>query len=386
MIYIYGGGFSYGMSSEYDSGHLSLAGDVIIVTLNYRLNAFGFLSSSVNESAGNYGLMDQQLAIKWVHNNIHAFGGDINRVTILGESAGAASVIYQTLYPGNRGLFQRAIAQSGSAFSPWAFRSKKDANEYSFKFAKAVGCQQTDRANMIKCLQAKSSQELRDVMNADAKTFALWRPVIDGNFIKDDPFNILNGHSISPDLIDMFLDVDLIIGVNSKEGLNTFFYEFDNANYTKSDIDNTFIPQILAKNFEGNVSKLVKDVTVFDYTDWEHMDNKYKQFDRFIDLMSDLEFYIPTALTALKHSTGSNKTTYVYKLSTAPPYRHESIDPHVDGPTVANHADDLTFLFDPLVAEKAYKIPGGQSVNITEQQRSVAKAMITMWTNFAHSG
>ena len=375
------------MSSEYDSGHLSLSGDVIVVTLNYRLNVFGFLSSNFNENAGNYGLLDQQLAIKWVHDNIHAFGGDVNGVTIFGESAGAASVIYQALYPGNRGLFQRVIAQSGSALSPWAIKCHQKAYNHSVQFAVAAGCPQSDSVDMIKCLQAKSSQELRVTMNVDANTFAIWRPVIDGHFVKDDPVKILTGQHMSQDIKDTFLGIDLIIGVNSKEGLNTYYYEFANANYTTADIDNTFIPKILTENMKENIPDLVNDITVFDYTDWAHLDNKYNQFDRFIDLISDLKFNVPTAQTALKHSSGSsNKTTFVYKLSTAPPYRYAFIDPHVDGPTVTNHADDLTFLFDPWVAERGYNIPGGMSANITEQQRNVAKAMITMWTNFAHSG
>ena len=239
---------------------------------------------------------------------------------------------------------------------------------------------------MIKCLQTKSSQELSHVMNTDAKTFAVWKPVIDGAFIKGDPAVFLTGQGMSHDINHVFLDIDLIIGVNSKEGLNTFFYEFGNKNYSKSDYHDTLIPRILYENYKGKITKVVTDAAVFEYTDWDHLEDKYKQFDRFIDLISDLKFFVPTAKTALKHSTGTNKTTYVYKLSTAPPYRYTPLDPHVDGPTVANHADDLTFLFDPWVVESGYTLPTGLNANVTDEQRNVAKAMITMWTNFAHSG
>ena len=119
MIWIHGGVFIAGFSNSYDGGPLSLSGDVIVVTINYRLNVvFGFVSTTDHHAGGNWGLWDQHLAIKWVHDNIHAFGGDPASITIYGESAGSACVVYQTIYPGNKGLFQRAIIENGSIQSP----------------------------------------------------------------------------------------------------------------------------------------------------------------------------------------------------------------------------------------------------------------------------
>ena len=124
MVWIYGGGFVAGTTSEsrQDGSHLAQQG-VIVVSMNYRLGVFGFMvhpelaKESGHNSAGNYGLLDQLAALKWVHENIAAFGGDPENVTIFGESAGSFSVSAQMASPLAKGLFQKAIGESGAAFS-----------------------------------------------------------------------------------------------------------------------------------------------------------------------------------------------------------------------------------------------------------------------------
>ena len=124
MVWIYGGGFVAGSSSEarQDGTRLAQHG-LVVVSMNYRLGVFGFLvhpelaKESGRNSAGNYGLLDQLAALDWVHDNIAAFGGDPNNVTIFGESAGSFSVSAQMASPLAKGRFQRAIGESGAAFS-----------------------------------------------------------------------------------------------------------------------------------------------------------------------------------------------------------------------------------------------------------------------------
>src|SRR5580698_7481242 len=120
LVFIYGGGFSEGSVSVplYDGVELARS-NLIVVTINYRLGAFGFLAhpaltqESPHRASGNYGMMDQVAALRWVHANIAAFGGDPARVTISGQSAGAMSAYLLTVAPGAKGLFQRAIIESG---------------------------------------------------------------------------------------------------------------------------------------------------------------------------------------------------------------------------------------------------------------------------------
>ena len=385
MVWIHGGGFVLGSSNGYDSGPLSLSGDVIVVTINYRLNVFGFLSTSDSNAAGNWGLWDQQLAIKWVHDNIPAFGGDPTKVAIFGESAGSASVVYQTIYPGNKGLFQRAIAESGSIQSYWAFNKQQEALNLTKEFATLAGCNKLDSLSIVTCLQSKTPKQLFTLVN-DANV-SNWRPVIDGQFIFDDPKLIAQGFP-SKQVEDMFRSVDLIIGVNNKEGLVNFYNinETTKLNFSKSQIDNDLIPNFL-KQFgytKENLYPSVKAGAVLEYTDWDDLSSNSKQFDRFIDMLSDISFNIPTALTAQTHA-GSPTRTFVYKLSTAPAYRVLPVYSELDGPTVADHGDDISFLFGPWFLDDMGGTDG-QILSATNEQINVAKAMITMWTNFAKTG
>ena len=116
MVWIHGGSFTSGAASDYQPRTLAREQNVVVVTVNYRLGALGFLATpglEENGSVGNYGLLGQQLALKWVRQNVAAFGGDAANVTAFGESAGGMSICQQLLMPGSQGLFDKAIIQSG---------------------------------------------------------------------------------------------------------------------------------------------------------------------------------------------------------------------------------------------------------------------------------
>lgn len=135
MVWIYGGAFKYGAGSVpmYDGTQLARDG-VVVVTLNYRMGVFGFLAhpeltaESPQHSSGNYGLLDQLAALRWVHDNVRAFGGDPSRVTVFGQSAGASSIAYLMLSPQAQGLFQRAILESPAIFRPLASLQAAEAD------------------------------------------------------------------------------------------------------------------------------------------------------------------------------------------------------------------------------------------------------------------
>ena len=392
MVYIHGGGFIEGFSVGYEGRYLSLSGDVIVVTINYRLNVFGFLSTGDATAAGNYGLWDQQLAIKWVHDNIQAFGGDTNRVTIFGESAGAGSVIFQTIYPGNAGLFQRAVAQSGSFAGPWAFNKRSDARNFTNQFTMALNCSKLDSPTAFNCLQSKSASEIKRVMDGPLGKLGLYicTPVIGNEFLFSDPTTFLTQNYPSKQVKDMFLGVDLIMGVNSKEGFVDFgrMNETFNANFSKADIDTKLIPNSV-NEFPYNNKDFPKSVTtaaIFEYTDWNNLNDFGKQVDRLADLISDYWFTVGAALTAKRHTESPTKHTYVYKLSTAPPQHLVPVFKGLDGPTVADHADDLIFLLGPWFTDGVKMPYDGSTKPAIDEIINVGKAMVTMWTNFAKSG
>src|SRR6516162_5507008 len=140
MVWIHGGGFTGGEGSIYDASKLAAKGHVIVVTINYRLGAFGFLALAGLDgqgASGDYGLMDQQAALRWAHRNARAFGGNPRDVTEFGESAGAASVCDNMASPAAAGLFARAIAESGCLLGG---PSRQAAEAAGGTFAARLGC------------------------------------------------------------------------------------------------------------------------------------------------------------------------------------------------------------------------------------------------------
>ncbi|XP_063697794.1 putative inactive carboxylesterase 4 [Culicoides brevitarsis] len=136
MVYIHGGAFKGGSGDFLITGpEYLIQENIILVTLNYRLGPLGFLSLDLHEAPGNAGLQDQILALKWIQRNIDGFGGDPDRVTIFGQSAGAVSTDALMLSPAAKGLFQRVISQSGSILNPWATISNPVQQAYRLGYA-----------------------------------------------------------------------------------------------------------------------------------------------------------------------------------------------------------------------------------------------------------
>lgn len=159
MVWIHGGAFINGSSGIYDSRWFASRGDIIVVTVNYRLGALGFLahpSLGASGEVGNYGLADQQAALRWVHANIASFGGDPDKVTIAGESAGGMSVCDHLVAPGSQGLFRAAIIQSGPCQAQVAL---PEAERVSLDYARDAGC--GDPATAAACLRALPVDKLR---------------------------------------------------------------------------------------------------------------------------------------------------------------------------------------------------------------------------------
>src|SRR3954447_5785619 len=153
LVFIHGGGLVNGSGDQHDGALLARSNGIVVVSLNYRLGVFGFLAlpslsaEAPDHSSGDYGILDQQAAIRWVHRNIAAFGGDPRRVTINGESAGGWSVCGHLTSPGSRGLFSAAIIQSGSCASI----PEAQAEQNGTSLAESVGC--TDPQTAVSCLR-----------------------------------------------------------------------------------------------------------------------------------------------------------------------------------------------------------------------------------------
>lgn len=222
MVWLYGGGFRFGSGSTslYDGVNLARHG-VIVVTLNYRVGTLGFIAhpllskESEHNASGNYGILDQIAALQWVQKNIAAFGGDPNRVTIFGESAGAISVACLMASPLAKGLFQRAISQSLAELGLLAHIRENQygiepAESQGERLAKDLGC---DTAHdPIACMRAKSAEEVMAAGKPPADYLSpgyRYGPIVDGWVLPDLPMNIFEAGKQH--------DVPYLLGSNTDE-------------------------------------------------------------------------------------------------------------------------------------------------------------------------
>ena len=218
LFWIHGGSFTMGSGSPplYDGGHLAERGDVVVVTINYRLGALGFLclpEGVAGEVRTNFGILDQIQALTWVREEIATFGGDPNNITIFGESAGAMSVGSVLVSPLARGLFQRAIPQSGAGHNAL---SVETASETARLFAEIAGVDLYDiqalRALPVSSIleaQAKLEMELLKNMSQGRPPSMSFQPVIDGHLLTMLPLEaVRQGHAA---------DIPILIGTTGEE-------------------------------------------------------------------------------------------------------------------------------------------------------------------------
>lgn len=214
MMFIYGGSFVSGAGWLYDSTQLALTGDVIVVTINYRLGIFGFLASEALQhgnslnTTGNYGIQDQRQAMRWIQKNIAQFGGDATRVTIFGESAGAISVCHHLVSPVSSGLFSSALMESGLCDARPLLEAETN---FTTPYLALVNC--TNAKETLSCLQNRTAEELFDAQRkipSSAATGTLpWGPVVDGYELVKTPDEYLGNGSFSR--------VPILVGTNLNE-------------------------------------------------------------------------------------------------------------------------------------------------------------------------
>eukprot|EP00698_Gefionella_okellyi_P000277 TRINITY_DN10237_c0_g1_i1.p1 TRINITY_DN10237_c0_g1~~TRINITY_DN10237_c0_g1_i1.p1 ORF type:complete len:527 (-),score=68.63 TRINITY_DN10237_c0_g1_i1:75-1586(-) len=212
MFFIYGGAFVIGSSAEllYWASNLALSQNAVIVTSNYRLGPFGFMAFEqqfvLGNSTGNWGLLDQQLALQWVQNNINYFGGDTSKVMLFGQSAGATSACNHLIMPSSTGLFQAAVLESGTCNAiPVA-----TALNITDLIAERLQC---DTASALDCIRSVPMNDLLAV----SQMFS-WSPVVDSVIIPDQPSALLQQ--------GQFTSVPIILGVTADEGTMFVFMKF----------------------------------------------------------------------------------------------------------------------------------------------------------------
>jgi para-nitrobenzyl esterase len=213
MVWLHGGGLTAGAGEDVVPDVFARRTGTVVVTVNYRLGAMGFLATDALDGetrdgvSGNFGMLDQQAALRWVRDNIGRFGGDRGRVTVAGESAGGRSVCTQMASPTARGLFRAGIVQSG-AYSDCADRTHEDAVAQGGAFMERLGC------TTLTCLRSRSAEEI-----LAAQSGFPWGPVTGGAFLPVQPFEAYAKGAAAP--------VPVLNGANRDEGRLFAFAQFD---------------------------------------------------------------------------------------------------------------------------------------------------------------
>jgi len=374
MVFIYGGAFQFGHQNIYYSTSLPGLNDVIYVTMNYRVGMYGFLANRERGLMGNNGLWDQHMALQWVHDNIESFGGDVNRVTIFGESAGAASVIYQSMYEGNRGLFQRAIAESGSVGDSWTHSKYPEA--MSVLMAQRVGCAATQ--NWVACLQQIDVDTLKEVIGA----FDMFSPIKDGEFVIYNPEDLFVDDKIQT---GPFADLNLMMGLNSNEGGITIPLLSATINSSMQDLIaginenqfNTLMKNLLSYNNISTTAAMLASIK-HAYTNWDMPDDPEARRDEFMELLLDaFTVNIVSRLRSHVHANGLG-TAYMYYFDVKPSW--SKAPAWLKG---ANHGDEIPYV---LGFPPAFFGEGDPATILPQIDITIARGAMGYWTQFAKTG
>lgn len=376
MVYIHGGGYRTGCGNYNCYGpNVLLERDVILVAFNYRLGPLGFLSTGDSVVPGNNGLKDQNLALRWVKNNIHYFGGNPSRITIFGQSAGGASVHLHILSPKSRGLFQSAILQSGSALMSWAFDRNQNV-VFTKSLSKSLKCPTTSNRMMINCLMQKSSYQLID-SDINQRKWSIdptitFKPTIeddiDSGFITQHPLTIIKSKN--------FTKVALIVGGNTEEGsLRTIGIQQDPRLLKEFDKNFEKIAPISLgiENLYNSLDVVLKKIRKF-YFKTEAI--SHKTLVNMIDMYTDARFFsgIDETVRLHKEHSGSDIFFYLFGYKGARSYSEIEGDDSLN--YGVNHNDELFYLFPYMETYLSYRRPSSFDYRMTD-------TLTTLWTNFA---
>jgi para-nitrobenzyl esterase len=361
MVFIHGGGFTSGSGSVflYRGGNLVRNGDAVVVTINYRLGALGFLGhrqlADPDGLVGNWGMQDQVAALAWVRENIAAFGGDPDNVTIFGESAGGFSVAALLGCPAARGLFRRAIVQSGGVH----VHTVEEAERVGERLASMLGVASCDRASFedIPATELVSATAELGKRRPDPGLVPLpFLPTIDGSFLPIDPLEAVAAGAAS--------EVDLVIGTNRDE---LTLFGFGN-------------PALLAMDEQGLERWVANSVPGIPPLEMIHAyrearlarGERVEVNDVWVAAGTDIVFRWPSLRLAAAHrANGGSAYVYLFDWEC----------PAFDGLLGSTHALELPFVFGAVHVPIVQMFSGGGP-----PAETLSRQMQMAWLTFATRG
>lgn len=375
MVYLHGGDFGIGSSSPVFYGPQYLVShNIILVTVNYRLNAYGFLNLGIKEAPGNAGLKDIRAALRWVNKNIGNFNGDPDNVTVFGHGCGGTAAIYLTLSESTKGLFHKIISQSGSLFTPQSF----DANGLATasQIAKSLEMISSNPEELLQLYTDTEVDRVEEAISKQMNARSVFVPTVEDvfedeePFLTDTPYNILalgKKHG-------SFNPVPAIFGINTVEGLtstldyNTITSQMDrikNEDYSALDQKSFIVPQREREEFRT----IVKD------TYFANTSSDEALIGGLINMNSDFSFVGPMNLFSEIYSNSSNLPVYEYIFNFIGNRNLGRLLTNTSLPATANR-DELFYIFE------LERLP----LPMDEDDARIITFMTMMWTNFAKHG
>eukprot|EP00058_Branchiostoma_floridae_P025799 XP_002611289.1 hypothetical protein BRAFLDRAFT_73317 [Branchiostoma floridae] len=375
MVWIHGGGWVRGSADTYPAEIPTSLHNVVMVTINYRLGNLGFLPTLDDDAPGNFGLLDMIKSLQWVQSNIRNFGGDPDRVTIFGESAGGIAVSLLVMSPMATGLFHRAISQSGVAGVPVA--QKGDITQTQ-NLALSLNCSTDSYDDMMSCL--------RGLRSGDVMKIALPCIVIDGRFLLQSPWDLMNHKFINR--------VDYLLGNNNDEFGFWFwvtwtsgapYIDADGMTWAEFERYLSYDLQEITGWYEGGNIDAILQPAIDQYLDPDMADDPIYLRDQYLRLLTDVYYTAPTFMMAQAQSVmpavawEASSRVYQYELqhsasvfSFRPPY------------VGADHLEDLFFMWGiPLLRDDKGSY---WKYSFTQEERDLSLDMMAYWVNFATNG
>ncbi|OWF56350.1 cholinesterase 1-like isoform X2 [Mizuhopecten yessoensis] len=364
LVFIHGGSYYTGMGAIFDGSALA-AQDIVVVSINYRIGALGFLATGDADLPGNYGMLDIIAALQWTRDNIAYFHGDPDLVTIDGHSAGGSSAGLVMMSPLAKGLFRRVILQSGSPLAHWAVTRYPGGQSVHFKvFASAFDCLFEDSAQIKKCLQAVPSKRMHAFIgqnhDASPSLSPQFRPVVDGYFMPDTPERM----AVSGD----FEVESVLTGATKDEGLIAaipFINAFGGQGQGRAKL------LTLMYCFRGDLPEIpgIVDTLLEHYTQWPYITSDSSIKDSFSEMVGDYYITAPTHRIASRLSQ-RNTTVYLYN------YEYKSVYALWDGVV---HGAELFYL-------SGFPMSGHVNFRYSESDRKMSETLLYLWSSFARNG
>lgn len=374
LVWIYGGGFTFGSASydNYTGAVIAARTGCVVVSMNYRVGILGFLNADSPEAPGNMGLLDQHMALVWVKKNIKNFGGDPSRVTLFGESAGAMSAHAHVLSPMSRGLFRRAVMLSGTMNTLDFVDAVHESVSMGDAVAAIVGCSDrnqktlvTHPEDVVNCLRTKSADEL---VTAAAEA-AMGRsfpfvPTYHDEFLPKVPAVAIDR--------GFFANVDVLTGVTSDEGFSTLFWPSPRVELMAEQLEH-MDEETLRRSLQEAIhvwTKKEHPEVLKKYT--SPATDKPSLRRQYLDYISDILFVCPMHAVARKHASRGN-AVYTYVFGHWPVKR---ASPPWAG---VGHGMELSYLFGMPLLEEMREHFGDEDVLMSEK-------FINMIATFAEKG